>query len=85
MRAILKGLCPEIVHAAEGFCERVVYVPTSAVGYNTEVDPKTGQTSIRPVDTEPHWVTVPFLYALSATSGNLVPVVHRKAAAQHGR
>ncbi|HEX6986329.1 MAG TPA: hypothetical protein VF170_13185 [Planctomycetaceae bacterium] len=85
VREVLRRLCPEIVHAAEGFCERVVYVPTSAVGYKAEIDPQTGQSAIRPADTEPHWVTVPFLYALAATSGNLVPVARRRSAAQTGR
>ncbi|MGC1274168.1 MAG: hypothetical protein WBC44_10715 [Planctomycetaceae bacterium] len=78
VREILKRHCPEIVHAAEGFCEHVVYVPTSAVGEKAEVDTKTGQPAIRPADTEPHWVTVPFLYALASTAGNLVPSARRK-------
>jgi hypothetical protein len=78
VREVLRRLCPEIVHAAEGFCEHVIYVPTSAVGYKTETDSKTGQSAIRPADTEPHWVTVPFLYALTATAGGLLPTARRR-------
>jgi len=79
VRAVLKRLCPEIVHAAEGFCEHVTYVPTSAVGYKTETDEATGQSSIRPADTEPHWVTVPFLYALTSTVGGFLPTARRRS------
>ena len=85
VREILKRLCPEIVHAAEGFCEHVVYVPTSAVGYKTELDPETGQSAIRPADTEPHWVTVPFLYALATTASGLIATARRRSATRSRR
>lgn len=78
VREVLRRLCPEIVHAAEDFCEEVLYVPTSAVGYKTEVDPTTGKDAIRPADVEPHWVTVPFLYALARTAAGLVSPLRKK-------
>jgi hypothetical protein len=79
VREVLRRLCPEIVHAAEDFCDEVLYVPTSAVGYKTAIDPATGENAIRPMDAEPHWATVPFLCALSKSGAGLVPTARKKS------
>ncbi len=65
VRKLLWILSPEIVSAAEGFAERVIYVPCSATGCAPEKDPSTGDLGIRPRDIRPVWAEVPLLYALS--------------------
>lgn len=77
-RDLLLQITPEIVTAAEGFAREVIYVPVSAVGWNVEVDARTGQPAIRPVDAEPYWVTAPFLYGLSRSAPGLVPAVTKR-------
>lgn len=77
-RKLLGQLCPEIVSAAEGFARDVVFVPVSAVGWNTGVDQSSGQLTIRPGEARPHWVTIPFLYALSRWTPGLIPVVRQR-------
>ena len=77
-RELLLRTTPEIVTAAEGFCDDVTYVPASAVGWNIEEDTRTGLPAIRPADTEPHWVTVPFLYGLSRAVPGLIPTLTRR-------
>lgn len=72
-RTLLLKLCPEIVNAAEGFATRVVYVPVSAVGWETSLNDRNGLLSIRPEDTRPHWVTAPYLYALYRANPGLIP------------
>ncbi len=72
-REVLLRTTPEIVTAAEGFAREVIYVPVSAVGWDVEVDTRTGQPAIRPNDAAPYWVTVPFLYGLSRSAPGLIP------------
>lgn len=72
-RRLLLEHCTEVVTAAEGFAKDVVYIPVSAVGENTHVSPDGTQISIRPVETRPHWVTVPVTYALAKYVKGLVP------------
>jgi len=78
-REVLLELSPEIVTAAEGFADEVIYVPVSAVGWKTEWNDSNGQLAIRPGDAEPYWVTVPFLYALSRSIQGLIPIKTHKA------
>jgi len=78
-RRLMLQVCPEIVTAAEGFAEEVIYVPASAVGSQAEVDQASGLLSIRPGETKPYWVTVPYLYALCRTTSGLVPSLSRKS------
>jgi len=81
VRQVLLTHCPEIVTAAEGFASHVTYIPVSAVGWETQVvDGTDGKRSlvIRPEDTAPYWVTVPFLYALCRTVPGLIPSIVRK-------
>jgi hypothetical protein len=65
LRALLWDLTPEIVAAAEGFAQQVLYMPVSAMGRSPEVDPETGALGIRPRDVNPQGVEVPLLYFLS--------------------
>ena len=72
-RQLLLKTTPEIVTAAEGFAREVIYVPVSAVGWEVEVDARTGQPAIRPDNAAPYWVTTPFLYGLSRAAPGLIP------------
>lgn len=72
-RDVLLKTTPEIVTAAEGFAREVIYVPVSAVGWDVEVDARTGQPAIRPDAASPYWVTTPFLYGLSRAAPGLIP------------
>lgn len=72
-RSLLSRTCPEIVAAAESFAREVVYLPVSAVGWSTQVNQSNGLVSIRPADTRPFWVTVPYLYALYRWTPGLIP------------
>lgn len=76
-RALLLHLCPEIVTASESFAESVYYIPVSAVGWQTEVEPSSGLLAIRPGQAEPYWVTVPFVFGLSKTTSGLIPTMSR--------
>ena len=78
VRNLLLAHCPEIVTAAEGFANQVTYIPVSAVGWETQVDQEKGALWIRPEDAAPHWVTVPFLYALCRSVPGLIPSIMRK-------
>ncbi len=80
VRQVLLTHCPEIVTAAEGFASQVTYIPVSALGWETQIDEATGQLAIRPEDTAPYWVTVPFLYALCRSVPGLIPSIFRKKA-----
>lgn len=77
-REVLLNTTPEIVTAAEGFAREVIYVPVSAVGWNVEVDSKTGQPAIRSADADPYWVTTPFLYGLSRSAPGLIPAITKR-------
>jgi len=78
LRRILLNSCPEIVTAADAFATNVTYIPISALGRNVELDPVTKLPGIRPANIEPHWVTVPLLYALSRTLPGLIPRLKRR-------
>jgi hypothetical protein len=43
------------------------------VGWETSLNDRDGLLSIRPEDAQPHWVTVPYLYALCRASPGLIP------------
>lgn len=81
-RSLLVHFCPEMVAAAEGFAREVVYVPVSAIGWNSVIDEASGLPAIQPAKTKPHWVSVPLIYALSRWSRGIVPGI---AAARSGR
>ena len=81
LRRILLLTCPEIVAAAEGFAQDVIYIPTSALGDRVERDPQTGLVAIRPQNVRPRWVTAPILYVLTRTAPGLVSRIRRKSPA----
>ena len=74
MREILMEYSPELVAAAEGFSEDVIYVPVSALGHGPERD-ATGALGVRPRDIDPMWAEVPMLYALHRSVPGLVPKI----------
>ena len=73
VRALLWKLTPELVSAAEGFAQEVIYIPVSAVGRGPEVDPATGMLGVRPRDISPVWVEVPLLYSLCRWMNGIIP------------
>jgi len=80
-RALMNSVCPELIHAAEGFAEDVVYIPVSALGHTPEpaADGKGG--AVRPGDVRPLWATVPFLYSMCRWMPGLVEAKKHAAAA----
>lgn len=71
LRALLLDIAPEIVTVAEDFCSDVTYIPVSA-GHSPERRDDNAGLLIRPRDINPHWVTVPVLYAFSRWQGGLI-------------
>lgn len=72
VRRIMKANASEVVSAAEGFFENVIYVPVSALGGSPEINTETGALGIRPKDVKPMWAEVPLLYALYKSTKRLV-------------
>jgi hypothetical protein len=64
VRRLLMETCPELISAAEGFCDPVVYLPVSALGRKPMLDPATRRWTIRPRALRPIWAAVPMLYGL---------------------
>lgn len=81
VRALLWELCPEIVSAAEGFSDQVIYIPVSAIGRPPEVDPQTGALGVRPRDIQPQWAEVPLLYVMARWFQGIVPYFRPKEGA----
>lgn len=79
LRRLLQDLCPEIVGAADGFAKEVVFVPVSALGDATAIDPATRKPAVRPAEIAPRWAAVPFLYAFHRKLPGLVPRLREKA------
>lgn len=73
VRQLLVATSTEIVSAVENFSKQVRYIPVSATGWSTHVDPKTGRPVIRPGEAEPFWAEVPFLYAMANSNLGLIP------------
>jgi hypothetical protein len=72
VRGLLLKYAREVVMAAEGFAEEVVYIPVSALGRSPEVNATTGALGIRPCDIRPVWTEVPMLIALQKCTKRLV-------------
>jgi hypothetical protein len=73
LRNLLCEHCPEVVAAAENFCESVSYLPVSATGSGPEINEVTGLGGFRPQNIKPMWPELPLLYALSGDECRLVP------------
>jgi hypothetical protein len=75
LRALLLRSTPEVVAAAEDFCEHVIYIPISALGKSPEEsaigEGKSG-LFVRPGDIAPRWAAVPILYMLSKWTTGMV-------------
>ena len=85
VRRVLDDYAPEIVSAAEGFAEHVVYLPVSALGRSPDVvpnptDPSTTSLVIRPKDIRPLWVEMPLIYTLCHWSRGLISYVTPRSA-----
>ncbi|MFO0957187.1 MAG: hypothetical protein U0800_06930 [Isosphaeraceae bacterium] len=78
LRELLSGLCPEIVGAADGFAKEVAFIPASALGDATRIDPASGKPAIRPAEIAPRWAAVPFLYAFHRKLPGLIPRLKEK-------
>jgi hypothetical protein len=80
LRKLLLKCCPEMVVAAEGLAQRVVYIAVSALGSTPVLDPRTKRPAVRPADLKPSWVAVPLLYGLCRWLPGLVPALKRPEA-----
>jgi hypothetical protein len=74
---LLRRLTPEIVAAAEGFTNNLIFIPVSATGCAPEHDAQTGAFGMRPNSLNPYWVEVPMLYALSQGCTGLIGTANR--------
>jgi len=74
-RSMLTEVCPELVTAAESFCQHVTYLPVTALGRSPDLTERSGRRfyGIKPVEIKPRWVTLPFVYALSLIAPQLCP------------
>ena len=75
LRHLLLRETPELVSAAEDFCEHVVYIPVSALGRSPEESELPGGGKglfVRPRNIAPHWVTVPMLYMFAKWTRGLM-------------
>jgi hypothetical protein len=74
VRQLLNHHARELVTAAEGFAEEVVYIPVSALGRGPEIIDSSGMLGIRPRHIRPTWSEVPLLFALNRCTKGLVRV-----------
>jgi hypothetical protein len=75
LRALLFSETPELVAAAEDFCQHVVYIPVSALGGSPEESELPGGGKglfVRPHAISPHWTTVPVLYMFAKWTTGLI-------------
>lgn len=80
LRDLLARVAPEVVAAAEDAFERVVFIPVSATGSAPRMHAGSGQLGVRPCDLNPHWVTVPFTYALARYAKHFIGTTAHAAA-----
>ncbi len=87
IRQLLQNLCPEIVSAAESFCQEVIYMPASALGHTPQpndafLDPVTNLPvhTVEPQNIHPWWTEFPLLYPLSREVPHLIESVKRAPA-----
>ncbi|GIW76583.1 MAG: hypothetical protein KatS3mg104_1646 [Phycisphaerae bacterium] len=78
VRHLLWNTVPDLVFAAEDFCETVIYIPCSATGCSPEIDESGQIFGLRPRHLKPQWVAVPFMYALARMSIDLVFSLNQK-------
>lgn len=74
----LREICPRLTNAIEAFFSDVTYVPISATGWETTIDPKSGKPAVRSgAECQRHWVCVPFIYALRRIAPTLIAQLKR--------
>lgn len=71
-RSMLDTHAPELIAAAEGFSEDVIYIPVSSLGCGPELTEHSG-LGVRPKNIRPMWSEVPLLYALFRTVKGIIP------------
>src|SRR5262249_19882507 len=79
IRVLLRGTCPEVLNAAEDFCEQVHYFGVSALGTPPVKMPDTGLWGVWPADVKPLNVAVPILYGLHLSMPGIIPVGKRQS------
>jgi len=85
VRELLWQYSPEVVAAAEGFSESVVYIPCSATGCAPMRAPdRPEMIGFRPRDISPMWAEVPLLYALGKWTHGLIGRTRRHRAQRSG-
>ncbi len=76
-RELLFQLAPDIVAAAEGFSDEVIYFPNSALGCSPETLPGNKGLGVRPCNIRPRLAELPLLYALHRAVPTLIPGIMR--------
>jgi hypothetical protein len=84
VRQVLNQHAREMVMAAEGFAEEVVYIPVSALGCAPEIIDTSGMLGIRPRNIQPIWAEVPLLFALHRCTQGLVRVGTSRSGSSSG-
>ncbi len=80
---LLRDHIPEIVYAAESFCDTVYYLPASALGNPPQFDNE-GHARVKPADIVPTGVTIPFLLGFALTTKGLIPATtEQREASSH--
>lgn len=79
IRNLLHELTPEFVATAEDCCDKVVYIPVSALGCSPRPQARQSGSGksmlvVRAQDIKPRWVTVPMVYAFAVWSRGLFAV-----------
>lgn len=77
IRHLLSRVTPEIVSAVESFTDHACYIPVSATGAQTQVNPDTGQQAVRPGELQSFWAEIPFIYSLAISASGMIPKVSR--------
>jgi len=77
VRDLLASTTPEIVSAVESFTDHACYIPVSATGAKTQINPQSGLQAVRPGDLQSFWAEIPFIYSLAISSAGMIPKVSR--------
>lgn len=83
-KKLLFQLAPDIVAAAEGFSDEVIYLPNSALGCSPEQIPGSNVLGIRPSYIRPLLAELPLLYALHRAVPTMIPAILRSDKASDG-
>lgn len=68
VRSIIEKVCPQLVHSAEENFDKVVFIPVSAIGKDTEmVEIQNGMFGVKPKDIKPFGTSLPLISVLADT------------------